>query len=462
LADGVLTLTAQEVGFSYDWLLHIGASTKREGTGQYAGYFGEGFKIAALCGVRDHHWNINVLSRDWELEVVTTHLEVDRRSLKSLAYKIKKSQSESRETILKISPFNDKELLNSVLLSFYYPTNPLFGQPIYSSDTCAVYHRSPEQKPFGYPSTDRDPGPGIVFAGYQAVGSFQYPLIFCFHNYRQTDRERNTFYRMNVIDLIQQTVSCLPPEPSAIVLQILKSRWYDRPQKKYDFESWHNIIRILIRNVATSSEQTAKWKQSYPSLLVAKQVKKSDLPNYNRRRQALDWRSHSGQSFRLVQEAFGRLGYPTLETVCEQNDGFSVTREPDQFERIRVEMLEKFVQILIPDLFIDIQLPPCKIIKSEKAAWRGMTTCIPIATRTHKFRGIPIRYQLPYVALKASLLHSDSLGDALSTYLHELAHMFGGDRSASFSQVLSELMEVILNHAYLIAECQKQWESAKN
>jgi hypothetical protein len=107
LVDGVLTLTAQEVGFSYDWLLHIGASTKREGTGQYAGYFGEGFKIAALCGVRDHHWNINVLSRDWELEVVTTHLEVDHRSLKSLAYKIKKNQSESRETILKISPFND-------------------------------------------------------------------------------------------------------------------------------------------------------------------------------------------------------------------------------------------------------------------------------------------------------------------------------------------------------------------
>ena len=121
-----------------------------------------------------------------------------------------------------------------------------------------MYHRSLEQKPFGYPSTDRDSGPGIVFASYQAVGSFQYPLIFCFHNYRQTDRERNTFYRMNVIDLIQKTVSCLPPEPSAIALQILKNRWYDRPRKKYDFESWHNIIRALVRNISTSSEQMAK------------------------------------------------------------------------------------------------------------------------------------------------------------------------------------------------------------
>ena len=90
-----------------------------------------------------------------------------------------------------------------------------------------------------------------------------------------------------------------------------------------------------------------------------------------------------------------------------------------------------------------------------------MTTCIPIATRTHKFRGILVRYQLPYVALKASLLYSDNFGNALSTYIHELAHMFGGDRSASFSQALSELMEVILSNARLIAECQEQWKDAQ-
>ena len=439
-------------------MLHIGASTKREEKGHYAGYFGEGFKIAALCGVRDHHWNITILSRDWELEVVTTHVDVDHRSLKSLAYEIKKNQPERRETILKISPFNDRELLNSVLLSFHYPTNPLFGQKIWSSDTCAVYHRSLEQKPYGYPRTDRDAGLGIVFAGYQAIGSFQYPLIFCVHDSRQTDRERNTFYRMNVIDLIQTMVFRLPPEPSAIVLQMLKSRWYDRPRKKYDLESWHGIIRTLVKNISTSSQQTSQWKQSYPNLVVAKQVKRTDLPNYNRRRQALDWPSHSGQSLRLVQDAFCLLGYPTLETVCEQNDGFSVTRNPGAFEQSRVEMLERFVQILLPELFADLPLPPCKIIKSERAGWRGMAICMPIATRTHQFRGILVRYQLPYVALKASLLHSDNFGNALSTYLHELAHMFGGDRSASFSHALSELMEVILSHARLIAECQEQWE----
>ena len=45
--------------------------------------------------------------------------------------------------------------------------------------------------------------------------------------------------------------------------------------------------------------------------------------------------------------------------------------------------------------------------------------------------------------------------------MNELAHIFGGDRSASFSQALSELMEVILSNARLIAECQERWENAK-
>lgn len=37
--------------------------------------------------------------------------------------------------------------------------------------------------------------------------------------------------------------------------------------------------------------------------------------------------------------------------------------------------------------------------------------------------------------------------------------MFGGDRSAAFSHVLSELMEITLSHAHLIAEWQEQWKN---
>ena len=86
--QGQLQLRTAQTGFSYDWLLHIGASTKRERVGEYAGYFGEGFKIAALCALRDHGWNVAVASRDWRLKVTTAEVLIDGRRLTSLAYRV--------------------------------------------------------------------------------------------------------------------------------------------------------------------------------------------------------------------------------------------------------------------------------------------------------------------------------------------------------------------------------------
>ena len=62
--------------------------------------------------------------------------------------------------------------------------------------------------------------------------------------------------------------------------------------------------------------------------------------------------------------------------------------------------------------------------------------------------------------MKEWLLSDDSFGDATSTYLHELAHMFGGDRSASFSNILSVFMAIALSKSVLIAQWQKRWEKA--
>ena len=201
------------------------------------------------------------------------------------------------------------------------------------------------------------------------------------------------------------------------------------------------------------------FRETYPNLLVAHQVKRNDLQKYNRRCQSLDWLKNSEQHFRLVQSAFAEMGYPTLESICEQHKGFSLTRQPNAQEKKRIEMIETFVQTLIPEIFSLVELPPCQIIKSESAAWMGMANCIPIKSEQQKFRSIPIRYRLPYVALKSSLLHSATFGSALSTYLHELAHMFGGDRSAAFSHSLSELMEITLSNARLVAQWQEEWES---
>ena len=458
VSGGRLFLRARDLGFSYDWLLHIGASTKRDDTARYAGFFGEGFKIASLCALRDHGWNIELLSRDWELMVVTSDVPVDGRSLKSLAYRIWHTNTASPDTVLCLHPFHDEGLLKSALLSFYYPSNPLFGERIWESPDTAVYFRSEVGKPAGYPCTHDDAGEGIVFAGYQALGSFQYPLIFCSHGFRFNDRERSSFFRMDVVKAIQQAVAKLPAGPSATVLQALRARWYDRPRKRYDFYSWHPMVATLVNNIAASCEHKRLWRQQQPHLLVARQVRRNDLAAYNRRRQALDWLRNSGRQCRLVQDAFLALDYPTLEDACEEDDGFSVTREPDRSEATRIHLLERLVSSLFPDLCGEVGPPPCRIIKNERAAWRGMTTCIPLRGHPAVFRGLKVRYRLSHVAIKGHLLRCDRFGNALSTYLHELAHVFGGDGSAAFGHALSLLLEIILNNSRLIGQYQEEWE----
>ncbi|MEA3642088.1 MAG: hypothetical protein VBE63_19420 [Lamprobacter sp.] len=457
--QGRLTLISKDVGFSYDWLIPIGASTKRDGGGDYAGYFGEGFKIAALCALRDFDWAIEVRSRDWHLRVVTDRLDVDGHHLKSLAYEIRTGLEPVADTLLTIAPFRDSATLETALLSFFYPDNPLLGEAIWTSPTAAIYHRSRQHKPPDYPTTYNDQGPGILFAGFQALGSFSYPLVVCLHDHRGNDRERNNLYRMDVVKLIGKVAIRLPPDAAGAVLRIFASRWYERPRKRYDFDSWYPIIDNLVQRLAGCPEQAARFRADNPHLLVAAQVKRSDLPGYNRRRQALAWIKGRGQRYRLVQEAFRALGYPSLEDACARADGFTITRDPDRGEIGRIAVLQSVAKDLLPDLLEQLELPPCKVIDNPGAVWQGMATCIRADATIALWRGLRIRYRLPFVALKATLLHQDGFSDAVSTYLHELGHVFGGDSSAAFSHALSEMMSATVSHSAQLVDWRRAWES---
>ena len=109
IANNTLTLRATDIGFSYDWLLHIGASTKREGN--HAGYFGEGFKIASLCATRDHGWNVALSSQNWSLKVCSSPILVDDRTQSSLAYEIDTQGKSSHDTVMSLYPFYDRPLM---------------------------------------------------------------------------------------------------------------------------------------------------------------------------------------------------------------------------------------------------------------------------------------------------------------------------------------------------------------
>lgn len=455
-SDGSLTLTARDVGFSYEWLVHIGASTKRDNVGVHAGYFGEGFKMAALCAVRDHGWGVQVASQGWKLEVTSADLPIEDRMLKSLAYSLsERSGPDTADTVLRLSGFHAHEVFQSVLLGFYYPENPLLGKEIWRSEKGAVYTRSRLRKPPKYPETSRFEGPGIIFASFQARGSMPVPLVFCLHNHRDNDRDRDVFYRMDAMSLISIVVTHMTAPAAAGVLQELKRFWRGT-RGKYTFDTWWPIIENLVLKISTCSRTTSLWLSEFPYLLTVFDIKRSNVAAFNRRRQALAWMQRQPEPYRLVQNSFQHLGYPSLEEVCRDAGGFTDPRPPRDDEIVRLEFLGRCVGELIPELG-ERGLPDIRVFDNNATAFWGLAVCKPAPRPFESLLGFPVRHVLSEIIINATLLRSGDFAEILSTCLHEVAHMFGRDESAAFSRALTYLIEVTIRERETIARFQQEW-----
>lgn len=198
-----------------------------------------------------------------------------------------------------------------------------------------------------------------------------------------------------------------------------------------------------------------RCRSEHPHLLVAARVRAGDIAARNRRTQALAWLRGLPVRHRLVQEGFSRLGYPTLEAACEAADGFIVVREPTGAERLAVELLRDVTTRCFAALFDVEQLPPTRMLRDGAGGWMGMAVCVPTRSEGRGSR----RFHLPFVALKRYLLAPGRGSEALSTYLHELGHMYGPDASARFSHLLTDIARETIRHAGEMKRFLEQWDA---
>ena len=72
-------------------------------------------------------------------------------------------------------------------------------------------------------------------------------------------------------------------------------------------------------------------------------------------------------------------------------------------------------------------------------------------------KGLKIRSDIGKIYLKASIFTAEGYYDGLSTYLHELCHMFGGDASSSFSLALTYVTEILMENQEIIQSGKNKW-----
>ena len=153
-------------------------------------------------------------SGGWELMVTDMRQTIDEQAVKMLAYDVREVEESPRsKLILGNIRIDDYVLFRSVLLSFYYPENPLLGKLIWEGPQGAVYTRSCTPYDERLPCT-RDYGrKGIVFCGFQLLGSNPFNVVVCLHKWSKSDRERKALYTFDVVDVLEsiaRKIAALP------------------------------------------------------------------------------------------------------------------------------------------------------------------------------------------------------------------------------------------------------------
>lgn len=375
--EGTLSMWIENETFSYEWLLHIGASTKTNSSdGTNAGFFGEGFKIASLCAIRDQKWNICMSSADWTLDVILLNQEIDNQKVKMLGYNVREKEyiDESRLVLTSVSE-EDYQIFISAVNSFYYKENPIIGDKIWEGRQGAVYICNTEeyQKDPHLPYSYKYGHKGAIFCAYQLLGSNPFGIVFCLHNYVQKDRERNTLYDFEIVQVIGEVCTQLSPEGAFKILEKMKRYWNSVP-KTIDISSWGPVVRTLIVQISHSSEETQNFREKYPHLLYLPPVMTTQ--EKNRRSLAYAWVRKQVVSYLLVQVSFELLGYPSLEEVCEKHGGFVEDDVPNELENKYFDVIESLVKMIFGDFFQieNENMPERKIISNNTATYHGMAT----------------------------------------------------------------------------------------
>lgn len=454
--DGKLCMWVQGVTFSYEWLIHIGASTKTNDIEKTnAGFFGEGFKIASLCGYRDFNWKIVMSSNNWKLSVGSKKDCIENTSVDMLTYKLEKKEFEdiSKLELSSVTTW-EYEIFKNALTSFYYKQNPLFGEKIWEGEEGAVYLCNKEQYNSYLPYTSRFGKAGAVFCAYQLLGSNPFNLCICLHNYVQKDRERKELYQYEVVQIMGEVCTYITPDGAIKVLEKMRRYWNSTP-KTIDVCSWAPVIRTLLWKISKSKKCTKLFKQKYPNLLCLPPL--MDTEDRNRRKAARTWAKTNLENYLLVQISFELLGYPTLEEVCERNGGFIFDEKPNKLENKCMDLLEELMSKIFANFFIQDCLPERRVIKNENASYHGMALVTKLSKTRINNKGIKIKYKVQTIYFKKSIFKKSGYFDAISTCVHELCHAFGGDSSQSFSNALTIAMELLISNYLIVQEYEQKW-----
>lgn len=240
------------------------------------------------------------------------------------------------------------------------------------------------------------------------------------------------------------------------LLILLKKYWYTYPKEKYGYKSYYTVIKNLIFRIQGNSCLVKSFNELYPKLLYANKISSWDERSLNERKYCLIW-SKNNNDYTLVQDSFAYMGVQSLENKCMKADILPRVSSPSDKEKVYINLLEKCAKEIFKDFLEIDSIPKCNVIRNIKASVSGYASLYKLNKSYKNLYGHTFRYKVDSICIKEDNLKKESFSSALTIYIHELCHTFGGDKSESFSYAMTDVLEIILDNNKIIDKYNLLW-----
>jgi hypothetical protein len=439
-ANGTVVVAAP-AEYNLERLFYLGSE---KGPGE-VGQYGEGFKVAATCLLRDHGVTPIATSGTQVVCMRIADEPVEGTALFPLVYDFFTSERPVAGTqlILPSCSLRLADAMRGGLSHFFYEGNPLVGERLWSSadGQFAIHRAAAGQGHVFYCGLRRGPVPDVpvVLVIHQQVKTIE--------NRVKNDRDRNAFGEKLMETFYKEFAK--------------KALRWDRPGQRVIVEAARGCWARGHGLVSAIADTAPRWDRSMWDEKLSREVfgdayfarsKASDAATkleYDRLERA--WQAEGRQE---LPGYFSRFGVPSAARQLEEQrekarqESFRTeSRAPTTAEANGIRVLKEILRKLSPAI--------AGVVDSGRTGYTVATTSAVLGELK---RGRSYREREVFLAEQVLVAE---FPEALAVFLHEHAHIFGHDGSRGFTDALTELLETVVRHRNELNSYERDWEAAQ-
>jgi len=440
-AEGTQVTISAPAGFNLARLFYLGSEKGGEDVGQY----GEGFKAAVMCLMRDHRVEPVAMSGK---DIICFRISEDTvagTGLRPIIYDFFRSGTacEGSRLILRGCPKKLIAALECGMDHFFHAGNSLLGERVWVS---------PDGVFSAYSSTT--PGGHVFYRNLKRGEIPDIPIILIIEKEYaaiekkiKNDRDRNafgeallkTFYSV----FARHGVKC-SPEGQRAILEAARHCWsrgHALLSEIADSQPWRGTC---WRKADTTAVFGGKYYARCSSRNVAEQIRIDTVER--------QWREEGRQALPMYFCGFGLLHATEFlkerEVKAAKEAKNKNTRRPTRAEMNCVELLAELTRDLAPCVM--------RVLDSAKLSY-----CVA-ATETLQGELAKGREWRSHEVFLSASFFTLEFPEALAVFLHEHSHVFGYDGSRGFTDTLTELLGTVVRHRKELDAYESHWESAQD